>query len=728
MDFLALPTPLLLLLHLHLLSYPYANNAEYDENIFNPQTRGIRERAKTMEDICYFLVGKIEGNARSKIFPVYPCLKPTDATAFRASLTKYLETIRHKAISTNSDGSNARSSAKDTKHKPADGDHETKLAWWWRDIMVRKSLLEECSGDKFERVVLALSTHALSKIILKQLPAISAAESGSDASPFLEVQMVHYAELLTSLQSNRREWERSAVALLRQQADLERLRHRLALSDHGAEMKYDKLSTNRLLMLAETRQQDLLTSYWKGADGQHALDNLLDASGVRRSDTSVQDLGGARKIPGATSENKDNPNQLGSRVTPQSLTTAAAHHPVHIRKLATSVFDKPRKLAVQANQSQDRTAASSSHALVSMDGQMDGEKRRQRALQDALARTRRVGNELGQGLQALRERIRVPKQGISGRPFELWTPPSADASIIDFNTPVSSELLASLSLTAVRPSEDLLEARVRHIRERLLPAFPALPIRDDIVESTLRGAGKSSGDFSVEILGHEERSSAAQSLSARPGLSAGKPYSTSIPRKSIVPKFTGVQNVPIKKSTKSSHPKHSPSTTNGKRTLRKSRVSLTLSRGKASGYGGKLAGKVDKIADDIGDTSASIQDDLNNPAYTTPRRRPSPAESLMTRSTVKTKKVVPSRRSPRQGSDEELETPPPEGPVVGSDAEWTDDEERHHLGNSDSDEDLQYEGNSMSLADILLRAEDTSQFDLLDAPRINLADQSMGWD
>jgi hypothetical protein len=58
---LNLPTPLLLLVHLHILEYTYANKAEYDHNMFNPRTRGLRERAKTMEDVAYFLVGKIEG-------------------------------------------------------------------------------------------------------------------------------------------------------------------------------------------------------------------------------------------------------------------------------------------------------------------------------------------------------------------------------------------------------------------------------------------------------------------------------------------------------------------------------------------------------------------------------------------------------------------------------------------------------------------------------------------
>ena len=63
MDFtiISLPNPLILLIHLHILEYPNANNPEYDLNIFNSRVRGLRERVKLMEDISYFLVGRVEG-------------------------------------------------------------------------------------------------------------------------------------------------------------------------------------------------------------------------------------------------------------------------------------------------------------------------------------------------------------------------------------------------------------------------------------------------------------------------------------------------------------------------------------------------------------------------------------------------------------------------------------------------------------------------------------------
>lgn len=33
--------------------------------------------------------------------------------------------------------------------------------WWWRDVVIRKAILEECTGEKFERLLLAFSIHAL---------------------------------------------------------------------------------------------------------------------------------------------------------------------------------------------------------------------------------------------------------------------------------------------------------------------------------------------------------------------------------------------------------------------------------------------------------------------------------------------------------------------------------------------------------------------------------------
>ena len=56
-----LPHTLLILVHLHLLDYPLNISSSYDERLFDPTRTSLRERTKALEDIAYFLVGKLEG-------------------------------------------------------------------------------------------------------------------------------------------------------------------------------------------------------------------------------------------------------------------------------------------------------------------------------------------------------------------------------------------------------------------------------------------------------------------------------------------------------------------------------------------------------------------------------------------------------------------------------------------------------------------------------------------
>ena len=79
---LPLPTSLVLLLHLHILSYPQCNSPEYFPATVFSLTRPLRDRTKTMEviwphlyqrrshvapqDIVAFLIEKIEGKAKCK--------------------------------------------------------------------------------------------------------------------------------------------------------------------------------------------------------------------------------------------------------------------------------------------------------------------------------------------------------------------------------------------------------------------------------------------------------------------------------------------------------------------------------------------------------------------------------------------------------------------------------------------------------------------------------------
>ncbi|EIW58312.1 uncharacterized protein TRAVEDRAFT_124273 [Trametes versicolor FP-101664 SS1] len=118
-----------------------------------------------MEDISYFLVGKVErskerAKSANQILPTYPCLQPSDTTAFRIALAKYVETIRNSIVHTTHAGEKP---AEQKAKQPASPARDEIPAWWWRDVVVRKSILDECCGERFERLILALSSHAILK-------------------------------------------------------------------------------------------------------------------------------------------------------------------------------------------------------------------------------------------------------------------------------------------------------------------------------------------------------------------------------------------------------------------------------------------------------------------------------------------------------------------------------------------------------------------------------------
>ncbi|KAI9062678.1 hypothetical protein FKP32DRAFT_1573437 [Trametes sanguinea] len=153
-----------------------------------------------MEDICYFLVGKIERSkdrARS-ILPSYPCLQPSDAAAFRIALAKYMEGIRNSITHTTHaveklPGSASRGLVAQPEHEPQ--------AWWWRDVVVRKSVLDECAGERFERLILAFSSHAVLKNVTRTpaaLPSQSLSVEGPAVCATNESASIHLRLLTPS--------------------------------------------------------------------------------------------------------------------------------------------------------------------------------------------------------------------------------------------------------------------------------------------------------------------------------------------------------------------------------------------------------------------------------------------------------------------------------------------------------------------------------------------------
>lgn len=79
-----------------------------------------------------------------QILPTYPCLQPSDTAAFRISLAKYMEALRQNVMHTG----HAIGAGPDRKGKQPATASEDPAAWWWKDVPVRKSTLEECSGER----------------------------------------------------------------------------------------------------------------------------------------------------------------------------------------------------------------------------------------------------------------------------------------------------------------------------------------------------------------------------------------------------------------------------------------------------------------------------------------------------------------------------------------------------------------------------------------------------
>ncbi|ESK91576.1 hypothetical protein Moror_2571, partial [Moniliophthora roreri MCA 2997] len=238
--------PLLLLVHLQILQYTKVNEPQYDLDLF-ASNRGLTERTKSMEDICYFLVECAEGkNGARKILGTYPCLKPSDSTIFRTSLAKYLEALRHDSLRTSA---------------------PQQIPYWWKDVMVRRSLLEECAGEKFMRILVAFSTHVLFE------KSKDCTENPTPAA---------YAEALSLAQSKKNAWTQAATRLQQIQGELETLRTRL---DKPIESKYSTLATERLTALRDAKLDDIRRQW----NDDEALDFLLDIAGLQR--TSVNGTG-----------------------------------------------------------------------------------------------------------------------------------------------------------------------------------------------------------------------------------------------------------------------------------------------------------------------------------------------------------------------------------------------------------------------------------------------------
>ncbi|KAG6853130.1 hypothetical protein C0991_006653 [Blastosporella zonata] len=494
----SLPIPLILLIHLHILEYPHANKPEYDPNLFEPRVRGLKERTKSLEDISYFLVGRLEGTASAKtILTTYPCVAPPDTLAFRTSVSKYLETLRHNSVfpssslkaTTNTAPGSKLKGKESTKTKAPSNPNSNAVAWWWKDVVVRKSLLEECAGERFERLLLSLSTHAL----LKGSSKLSAQIDLEHLNTTLRSQPTTYNDLLTKSKASRHSWAYSASLLLHREAELHFVRDRLRSPSQSGETKYTTFPTNRLHSLVRSKHEDLLRTSWEGPNGRRALEFLINAAGIVVIHDELE-AEAEEKADILQSNLRVNHSSAPPQGQPQPLPIAAAHHPAYLKKIRKPILPTTSSAnALAKSQSQPQPQPQSiisapTPAPLALSDRREAEAQTHKALIEALAKIKKVGRELAErakvldakrGVKPNRRNIgnnskHIKKKEDAALKLDLWHPEPIVS--VDFETTPTPALLASLNLNISLPDAELgLEARIDEIRGTLLPPYPALP-------------------------------------------------------------------------------------------------------------------------------------------------------------------------------------------------------------------------------------------------------------
>ncbi|KAH9947011.1 hypothetical protein B0H21DRAFT_740581 [Amylocystis lapponica] len=649
----------------------------------------MRERAKAMEDICYFLVSKVQGGREhaKAILPTYPCLQPSDTTAFRMSLAKHLETLRHGIVYPGHADMKPNTTSKKNQAKVTSVT-STANAWWWKDVMVRRSILEECCGERFEQLLLALSTHALLKTTRSAATVSVREQTPPSQTEGLGALSQKYALLLSSALSGRRTWESSASLLVQRQSELTLLRERLANPDPSLNSKYDSLSTDRLLALRESRLQDLLRTHWQRDGGQYSLQFLTDIVGLQipHSPSVVFsiDEGLPALIPQTASKTTVAP------LPPSPLPIAAAHHPTQLRALSLPLFSGTSLPSSQIGGSSNIAENPAVHSVIE---RVDTTVRIQQALQDALARAESVRRRLKTQL----ENVRAVRDISTKTTLDLWER-SAHRGV-DFETAATPALFDTFDLP--RPQDvSTLEKRIADIR-----STRSLPIRLRLRQPSDKGSW------------HVDPSSLAV---VNKTVHKGKETRPAAPTKTRSSAHVESPHPRQPRLHKSIHP---PALSSARRTGR-----VSTARARRSGAAARktsLDVEVDRILEAVHDTDEIVAfDDVAS----TPVRHRTPGVPL---SSVKKSAARPSfdiEKHERAGaklpalrlSDAQEES---DG---GESGEWTYDEPQA-LANVQEDEEDFCEGRSVTLKDILLGAQgDATQYDLLGAD--DLGEESLDWE
>ncbi|KAF4611011.1 hypothetical protein D9613_006524 [Agrocybe pediades] len=308
----------------------------------------------------------------------------------------------------------------------------------------------------FERLIVALSTHA----IMKGSYLITA----DKMSAMISSLPSEYAAKLAQYQAKRHTWTKSASLLMKHENDLKRLRDSLG---QPTSSKYESISTERLRTLATSKRHALLRQLWTGDEGEEALSLLMSLAGLHFQNTSVSF---SLAHPDGVSAD---PNIVA---IPSPLPMAAAHHPSHLKRLRKPIFQLKAKPG--STPGINSTNPTGSHAQVALSEHLDSEKRMRQMLLDALANTERKHAQLRLKYESLKS-TKLP----SSNSTIFWTCPTRLTKTIDFQPTPDRNLMVSVGLEYDYDAltmeevngEDSLETKIAHIRQNILPPYPSAP-------------------------------------------------------------------------------------------------------------------------------------------------------------------------------------------------------------------------------------------------------------
>ncbi|KAF5356346.1 hypothetical protein D9756_004409 [Leucocoprinus leucothites] len=432
-----LPLPLLLLIHLHILEYPRVNEPQYDKNLFDRRSKGLKDRVRMMEDICYFLVSLLESGARN-ILPTHPCSRPSDSLAFRTSLSKFLETLRHHALFLSSKKMTTNPST--TPKTPEKVDQRT--SWWWKDVVVRKSLLEECAGERFECLLVAFSTHVL---LHKTRPYTQ-----DQLSTLSSTVYNSYNNKLLYCQSSRRLWLQKANLLSQRSQKLNEIKRIIEARREDPISRTNGL--NNILGVTKLKYLNVQKQFWPGARGSTALVYLLRLTGLTPPDDLLFSLHEGK-------EELSKVNDAHSAAPPLFLPLAAARYPTELKRLRRSVFPHL--------QNTRHSGAKTSHsAQLYLSDDLASIKAIHKRLSEALRKVQHKQKELLVSFLQSDQRKKLQLQ--------LMTPTLVGTEKLLRKPIVNHALLARLLLHDPA-MEDSLEQKIDYMHHKILLSYPSPP-------------------------------------------------------------------------------------------------------------------------------------------------------------------------------------------------------------------------------------------------------------